>query len=1103
MQKRLIKGAVVTVLLALSIFTSQAATRSWINTAGGSWTNGANWSPAGVPQNGDVVFITNNGTYTVTLNASRDLNALTIGGTSGKQTLLVTNATLDLTNGTVRANGELTLQSGGLRRRLTIANGGILNFNNPGTHGLYSLVLINNGTVNWNGGTLLGGSTPTTLVTNAGLWNINSDELFGQGIGGPDMVFVNTGTLRKVGGSGATTLQNFHFVNLGSVEAQSGWLDFGNGQASRLGGTFTTSAGANLRLNGGTFTETGGSFGGAGTNRFISGTLTLSSNILPGLLLVGGDVQVASTFQQAGAITNLTLDGSRLIGTNRVGNGTLRVNDGGLTHRLTVQAGGTLLLSSNATKSLYGSTLINQGTVNWTGGTLLGGSTPTTLITNSGLWQIISDELFGQGIGGPDMVFVNTGTLRKIGGSGTTTLQNFHFVNSGSVEVQSGILDFGNSRGSRLGGIFTTSVGANLRLNGGTLTDAGGSFGGGGTNRFTAGTLSLSNNILPGLLLTGGDIFIGPGFQQAGAITNLTLSGSRLIGTNHVGNGTLTLNDGGLNGRLTVQMGGTLTLASNVTKTLYGLTLINQGTVNWTGGTLLGGSTPTTSITNSGLWQINSDELFGQGIGGPDMVFVNTGTLRKIGGSGTTTLQNFHFVNSGSVEVQSGILDFGNSRGSRLGGNFTTSAGANLRLNGGTLTEAGGSFSGPGTNRFISGTLTLSNNILPGLALTGGDVQLASTFQQAGAITNLTLSGARLIGTNRIGSGTLLVNDGGLTGWLTVEASGALTFASAATKSLYGLTLMNHGTVSWNGGTLLGGSTPTTLITNSGLWQINSDELFGQGIGGPVMQFVNAGTLRKAASAGTSTIQNFQFNNTGLIEVLSGRLNLPGGAVQSAGTTRLAGGNLGASGTYQLLGGVMEGTGEFFGTLLNAAQVRPNYPGVLRVSGSYTQAPSGTLRFRLGGTAAGTTHAQLQVTSGFHLQPGASASSAVAFELAPGSTPNPGDLFTVVTYASRNAETTNLHNATLSGSGASLRIDVASTSLRLVTLDAAPAPRLSIDRLGAQLVVSWPTNVSGYRLQATRSLNPISWTNVPGVGPTNRHQFTPTPNQSYFRLINP
>src|SRR4051812_41702477 len=60
-----------------------AATLVWTNTAGGGWTTPANWSPNQIPVNGDALFITNSGTYTVLLNTNVNPSTLELGPRNG------------------------------------------------------------------------------------------------------------------------------------------------------------------------------------------------------------------------------------------------------------------------------------------------------------------------------------------------------------------------------------------------------------------------------------------------------------------------------------------------------------------------------------------------------------------------------------------------------------------------------------------------------------------------------------------------------------------------------------------------------------------------------------------------------------------------------------------------------------------------------------------------------------------------------------------------------------------------------------------------------------------------------------------------------------
>jgi len=124
------KTALCRLLLAMAgaaaviISPAGAATISWTNTSGGNWSAPANWSPNHAPGSGDDAVITANGSYTVTLDTSPTLDSLTLGGSSGQQTLSTAGNTLTLTNASgVSHNGVLALSGG------TLAGSGLLTVN--------------------------------------------------------------------------------------------------------------------------------------------------------------------------------------------------------------------------------------------------------------------------------------------------------------------------------------------------------------------------------------------------------------------------------------------------------------------------------------------------------------------------------------------------------------------------------------------------------------------------------------------------------------------------------------------------------------------------------------------------------------------------------------------------------------------------------------------------------------------------------------------------------------------------------------------------------------------------------------------------------------
>src|SRR5262245_61761786 len=56
--------------LTLAVLPAQAASITWTNASSGYWHNATNWFPNIVPGNGDAVFLTNAGTYSVTITSS-------------------------------------------------------------------------------------------------------------------------------------------------------------------------------------------------------------------------------------------------------------------------------------------------------------------------------------------------------------------------------------------------------------------------------------------------------------------------------------------------------------------------------------------------------------------------------------------------------------------------------------------------------------------------------------------------------------------------------------------------------------------------------------------------------------------------------------------------------------------------------------------------------------------------------------------------------------------------------------------------------------------------------------------------------------------------
>src|SRR3569833_88723 len=499
--------------LILGSSSANATVKNWTNTAGGNWFDPLNWSPNGVPSAADSGTITNYGTYTVLGSTGLVSTAVfTIGGGSGKQTLIYGStagfANLFLTNSTVIANGSFIVTNWGFYGALTVKSGGELELRGFGNFNINSFALTNQVTVTLTNGSI---SADNTFITNTGLWQITGAGSIHHGGSNPARFF-NAGTLRKSIDPGSVEL-DMDLINLpsGTGDVSAGTLLLSPATTNFLSSSFTATGPAVLKLAGNE-TDAGATMSGTGSFQVTGGTFYLRTNIIANLKFTAGDIYVAgSSYQQAGAITNLTLDGSSVIlhGTNRIA-GTLTVNNGNLTDTQIVQPGGQLVLANTSSIGLPACTLINQGTINWSGSSIQGG---TTTISNGGVWTITGDSSLSYG-GVGIMSFSNAGTVQKTGGTATSTFFAFPNINlpSGIVRVASGTIEMPNN--------YTNTAGE-LQLAGGTITSG------------TGGTLAMNGGLLDGFGTVGSAaVFNGGTLSPGPTAGRMRFQSSLTLGTN-------------------------------------------------------------------------------------------------------------------------------------------------------------------------------------------------------------------------------------------------------------------------------------------------------------------------------------------------------------------------------------------------------------------------------------------------------------------------------------------------------------------------------------------------------------------------------------------
>lgn len=442
--------------LLLLIAETSAAELVWTNTAGGSWNTAANWSPNQIPTAADRVWITNNGTYTVTVSGNAAAGELILGGTAGIQTLSLTSGALLLGNGTGNSNAVLRISGGTLGGSGRFTSAGPLNWtggtitntvqcaggsiSGSATKTLRYGCLINAGLLTFSGGYLepYNGASVSNLA--GAIFDITADcdISYYSTSSGP---IYNSGIFRKSGGTSTTLVgTEFHNEPGGTTEIQSGTLRFSGG--GDYDGTVILSVGTTLEFN-------------AGTHRFAPG-LNLTG---PGALKCGSAAIL--NLESHISINALVVDGGKLTGPGSVTANRLTWNTGTIT--CTVQCGGgEILTGSTSSARLDGGRLINTGL-------LVGGLIATedgATITNlpGGIIDFTNTVAGIRHDAGAYGAFYNAGLLRRT----TSTMQcsiGEPFINTGTVESRAGSLRFARS--------FVQTGGSTLVQEGSLVADQG------------------------------------------------------------------------------------------------------------------------------------------------------------------------------------------------------------------------------------------------------------------------------------------------------------------------------------------------------------------------------------------------------------------------------------------------------------------------------------------------------------------------------------------------------------------------------------------------------------------------------------------------------
>ncbi|WIY24210.1 autotransporter outer membrane beta-barrel domain-containing protein [Parasedimentitalea psychrophila] len=851
---------------------------------------------------------------------------LDLGGNTVATTTLVVNGvgTTELSNGTVEFSGTADIWYATVSADLT---------------GSGSLVKSGSGTATLEGTNTYTGSTlvrQRTLSLAAGSSIASTTVTIGDAsTTAKPILIAETGTLAT-----GTDLTINTGAGLGG--------EFRNERDNSITTLNTSDADAEVTLNGGTLTITGGGtvagvVAGAANLTNNGGTLTLTgtANTATGTLTnTSGIVNLAdwSGSINNSATTNFT--GSMTLGGTVTNNSGASLNNesgaaivvGGVT---TFTSAGTVTgatgLTFNATNVTYQDGHTEAGTVDInvaTGGTLTEERTGDQNFSGSVDYNVVTG---GAANFTATSGFTTTGTLTH-GSSGTFTVANNQTVSAATINLNSGTAIIGDGAtlqgtGNTMNIAVATAAGA-----GATLTDANdiNILAAGSATYAGAGTLSVNTDgagaegitIDGALNVTGGGTVTttvggtGTIVTQGTGTIDVSNAGSHLDATGE----TITNNSTAATG-INVGAGSQLT-AANITNGT-GATLSNAGTVTANVSNTTATSTLTTSDTITGdvtntLGTVNAAGVISGTVTQNSGTFTLTAALSAgaLSGAGDIT-------NGGSLLTLDGDADATGETATYSGaisgtGGLTINVGEDTQVLSGANTYSG-------TTTITSGTLELSGG--SAIADTGeianAGTLLVSTAETVGALNGagaVTLSAT--LTTGDAGDDTI---SGNITGAGGLTKAGAGTLTLSGTNDYTGTTTVSAGTLELSGGSAI---VDMGEIANAGTLLVSTAETVGalNGAGG-----VTLNSTLTTGDAGNDTISGVISGSGGLTKQGSGNLILSGVNTYSGATTvssghlqidqSLTGGAVVNAGAFLTNNGTIAGTVTNNGTVTSASAI--------------------------------------------------------------------------------------------------------------------------------------------------------------------------------------
>lgn len=211
---------------------AMAATKTWNQTTGGSWTTASNWTPNSVPATGDDVIINSDQSSVITGVPTRTLNSLNVSGNVTLRGSAIGNTITITTTFSVSAGKTLTMGPSSGRMNFTLSStatgtiNGIVTMDS-GTNGAYTFT--NNGTLIIAPAGILNGDVGFSLTSGATIQIGSTAGITSSGATGNIQVtktrtfntganYTYNGTSTQVTGSGLpSTVNNLTINNAAGV----------------------------------------------------------------------------------------------------------------------------------------------------------------------------------------------------------------------------------------------------------------------------------------------------------------------------------------------------------------------------------------------------------------------------------------------------------------------------------------------------------------------------------------------------------------------------------------------------------------------------------------------------------------------------------------------------------------------------------------------------------------------------------------------------------------------------------------------------------------------------------------------------------------------